>query len=238
MKKGILAALIILFFAACNEKKSNKNLQITGNVEGLKLGILYVQHIKNGVFENLDTIKIDGDSHFEAEFDIKSPEMFYLILYRGLTSSIDDKIPFFVEPGTITINTKLEAFFSKAEIKGSKNQELFEEFRKINAKYTGESLTLMELKLNALRFKKNVSMDSIAVEEQKILKKKYLYGVNFAINNKDYEVAPYITLSELNSINLKYLDTIQKSMSPKVAKSLYGKQLIDFYNARKKAENK
>jgi hypothetical protein len=29
------------------------------------------------------------------------------------------------------------------------------------------------------------------------------------LNNKDYEVAPYVTLSEIYDINLKYLDTIQ-----------------------------
>jgi hypothetical protein len=236
MKKQVVAMLIIFLIVACGEKKSNKNLQISGNIEGLKLGYLYIQHIKNGVYTNLDTIKIDGDSHFEAEFDIKSPEMFYLILYRGITSSIDDKIPFFAEPGKITINTKLDGFFSKAVIKGSKNHALYEEFRKTNAKYTGESLSLMELKLNTIRYKKKVSLDSIAQEEEKILKKKYLYAVNFAINNKDYEVAPYITLSEINNVNLKYLDTIQKSMTPKVAKSQYGKQLIDFYNERKKRE--
>jgi hypothetical protein len=44
---------------------------------------------------------------------------------------------------------------------------------------------------------------------------------------QDYE-APYITLSEIYDINLKYLDTIQKSMTPKVAKSMYGKKLTNF----------
>jgi hypothetical protein len=35
---------------------------------------------------------------------------------------------------------------------------------------------------------------------------------------------------------LKYLDTIQKTMSPKIAQSLYGKKLIQFYKERKKQE--
>jgi hypothetical protein len=55
-----------------------------------------------------------------------------------------------------------------------------------------------------------------------------LYATNFAINNKNFEVAPYIALSEIYDINIKYLDTIQKSMSPKVAKSLYGKKLTEY----------
>jgi hypothetical protein len=47
-------------------------------------------------------------------------------------------------------------------------------------------------------------------------------------------VAPYIALSEIYDINLKYLDTIQKSMSPKVAKSFYGKKLTDYVAKIKK----
>jgi hypothetical protein len=57
-----------------------------------------------------------------------------------------------------------------------------------------------------------------------VIKRKYLYATNFAINNKDHEVAPYIALAEIYDINLKFLDTIQKSMTPKVAQSLYGKK--------------
>jgi hypothetical protein len=37
-----------------------------------------------------------------------------------------------------------------------------------------------------------------------------LYATNFAINNKDYEVAPYIALSEIYDINLKDLKLVTK----------------------------
>ncbi len=63
-----------------------------------------------------------------------------------------------------------------------------------------------------------------------------MYATNFAINNKEYEVAPYIALSEIYDINMKYLDTIQKSMSPKVAQSLYGKKLTEYIAAVKKQQ--
>jgi putative ABC transport system permease protein len=44
------------------------------------------------------------------------------------------------------------------------------------------------------------------------------------------------TLSNIANVNLKYLDTIQKSMTPKVAKSLYGKKLIQLYKERSQIE--
>jgi hypothetical protein len=81
-------------------------------------------------------------------------------------------------------------------------------------------------------------LDEVALmetEQNDILKRKYLYTTNFAVNNGDYEVAPYVALAEIYDINLKFLDTIQKSMSPKVAKSLYGKKLNDYIAERKKA---
>jgi hypothetical protein len=68
------------------------------------------------------------------------------------------------------------------------------------------------------------------------LKRKYLYSTNFAVNHADNEVAPYVALAEIYDINLKYLDTIHKSMTPKVAKSLYGKKLTEYYNERKNSE--
>ena len=79
-------------------------------------------------------------------------------------------------------------------------------------------------------------MDSIEQASSNNQKRKYLFTANFALNHKDFEIAPYLALSEIKDINLKYLDTIQKSMSPKVSKSLYGKQLIMLYNQRLKDE--
>ena len=77
-------------------------------------------------------------------------------------------------------------------------------------------------------------MAKIEEEQNGIIKRKYLYTTNFAVNNGDYEVAPYVALAEIYDINLKFLDTIQKSMSPKVAKSLYGKKLNEYIAERKK----
>ncbi len=72
------------------------------------------------------------------------------------------------------------------------------------------------------------TIDSISAKQDSNIKRKYLFATNFAINNRNYEVSPYIALSEIYDINIKYLDTIQKSMSPKVAQSLYGKKLTKY----------
>lgn len=223
---------------SCNEKQSTKDLVLTGNIKGLKNGTLYIQRIKDTTLVAIDTIKINGDSHFTSEFDLDSPEMLYLFLDRGVTNSLDNNISFFAEKGKMNIETSLDFFTADAKITGSKNQELYDEYRKVMARYVDQDLTLIQKKLMAYKENKVEEMNKIEEEQKSILKSKYLYTTNFAVNNGGYEVAPYVALAEIYDINLKYLDTIQKSMSPKVSKSLYGKKLNDFYAARKKEEAK
>ena len=209
---------------------------LNGNIKGLKSGTLYIQRIKDTLLVPIDTIKIDGDSHFVSEFDLQSPEMLYLFLDRGVTNSLDNNISFFAEKGTMNIETTLDFFTADAKITGSKNQELYDDYRKVMARYVNQDMDLIEKKFKAFKDGKLDEVSKMEEEQKSILKRKYLYTTNFAVNHSDYEVAPYVALANIYDINLKYLDTIQKTMSPKVAKSLYGTKLNEFIAERKKAE--
>lgn len=225
MKKSIIAFVTLILLASCNNNESKTNVHITGNIKGLKKGTLYIQRILKNKLVAIDTIKIDGSSTFESNLDLTSPEMLYLFLDRGVTNSLDNNLPFFAEPGNITIETSLDHYLSDATIKGSKNQEKYEEYKKINTRFSDENLSLIELKFSAIKNKDTKKIDSISLRQESNIKRKYLFATNFALNNREFEVAPFIALSEIYDINIKYLDTIQKSMSPTVAKSLYGKEL-------------
>lgn len=228
-------ALIAILLVACNQTETHGNLHITGNIKGLKKGTLYIQKMVDTALVAIDTIKIDGNAEFKSDLNIDSPEMYYLFLDRGVSNSLDNNLPFFAEAGNITIETTLEHFLSDVKISGSKNQEKYEEFKKIKSRFNDTNLELMETKFNAFKNKNQKTIDSIEVLQDASTKRRYLYTTNFAINNKDFEVAPFVTLSEIPDVNLKLLDTIQKSMTPKVAKSYYGKKLKQFYQDRKKA---
>ncbi len=236
MRKSIIVLLSIVVFASCSEKKSTKNFVLTGNIKGLKKGTLYIQRINDTVLVAIDTIKINGDSHFISEFDLQTPEMLYLFLDRGVSNSVDNNISFFAEKGNIDIQTSLDFFTADVKITGSKNQALYDEYKKVVSRFVDQDLDLIEKRINALKNDKIEEAARIEEEQKGILKRKYLYTTNFAVNHGDYEVAPYVALAEIYDINLKYMDTIQKSMTPKVAKSLYGKKLTDFIAARKRDE--
>jgi hypothetical protein len=221
---------------ACSEKKLENNLHLTGNIKGLKKGTLYVQRVANNKLIALDTIAIDGSSKFETDIELKSPEMLYLFLDRGVSNSLDNNVLFFAEPGNVNIETNLENYIADAKVTGSKNQDLYYEFKKVDNRFQDEELDLIEKKFKAMKSNNAAEAAKVSAKQESNIKRKYLYATNFAINNKEHEIAPYIALSEIYDINIKYLDTIQKSMSPKVAKSLYGKKLTEYIASIKKQQ--
>lgn len=229
MKRTFLALVTAVILASC-AKESPKNLQIDGNISGLKKGTLYIQKLQDTVLVAIDTIELRGNSKFSTSLNIESPEMLYLFLDRGVTNTIDNNLPFFAEPGKMTIDTDLKTFYATAKITGSKNQELYDEFKKVKSRFTETNLDITEEQLNAYKENKKVATQE---RYDANLKRQYLYAINFALNNKDYEIAPYIALSEIPDANIKFLDTIQKSMSEKVAASKYGKMLTTYVEERK-----
>lgn len=238
MKKSIIAFVTLALLASCSKKESTDSLHITGNIKGLKNGTLYIQRVVDTSLVAIDSIKIDGNSAFERDIKLESPEMLYLFLDRGVTNSLDNNLIFFAEPGNINIDTNLDNFIYAAKITGSKNQELYEEYKKINSRFNDENLNMVEAKFKAIKKQDQKAVDSINTKQESNIKRKYLYATNFAINHKDQEIAPYIALAEIYDINVKFLDTIQKSMTPKVAQSLYGKKLTKYVTDIKKQEQK
>ena len=236
MKKSIVIIFTLLLLIACRKEVSKTNLHLTGNIKGLKNGTLYIQRVFDTSLVAIDTIVIDGNSKFETDIDLKSAEMLYLFLDRGVTNSLDNNILFFAEPGTINIDTNLDSYISSAKITGSKNHEKYEEYQKINSRFRDENLDMIQQKFQAMKSGNTNAMDSLNTKQENNTKRKYLFATNFAINHRDYDVSPYIALSEIYDINIKYLDTIQKSMTPKVAQSFYGKKLTEYVAKIKKQQ--
>ncbi|WP_339838001.1 DUF4369 domain-containing protein [uncultured Flavobacterium sp.] len=236
-KKIIALALVIIGLVSCNKKDNDgKNLHLTGNIKGLSQGKLYIQQVQDSSLVVLDSIMIKGDSKFDTYLNIESPEMLYLFLDRGQTNSIDNNLPFFAEPGEMKIETTLNSFFADAKITGSKNQVLYNEFKQMMAKFNDKNMGLVEKELENYKKKNKNSMDSISSEANKLTRKKYLYIANFATVHADREIAPFLALSEIADINVRYLDSIEAKMKPEVAKSKYGKMLKSYIEERKKVE--
>ena len=162
--------------------------------------------------------------------------MLYLSLDRGTTESIDNSIHFFAEPGKMKIETTLQGFYANAKISGSKNQIVYEKYLKIKSNLNDENLDLLEKEIKNKVTKNTSITEEINTKRDKLTIRKYLYTANFALINPKSEVSPYIALTEIPDANLRLLDTINKTLDPKVAQSKYGKRLNEWIKERKATE--
>lgn len=237
MKKIALLVLATLLLAACSSEEE-KNLSITGKVQGLKKGTLYLQKVQDTSLVTLDSVAMTGNETFAFEASIESPQILYLYLNKKDNNIYDDRVMFFAEPGEMIINTTLKQFEADAIIEGSENQKKLMEYQKMMSRFNSRNLELIQESIVAQQEENAASLDSANAEYDQLLRRRYLFTVNFAINNKDLEIAPYLAISEVYDANIKYLDTIYKSLTPEVKESLYGKSLEEFLKERRELEKK
>ena len=103
-------------------------------------------------------------------------------------------------------------------------------------KFSGKQLDLIKEKFDAQKNNNTALLSKLEKEETNLIKRKYYFSTNFAVNNANYEVAPYIALTELYYANIKLLDTINNSLSKKVKATKYGLELADFIKNIKETE--
>ncbi len=233
MKQFSFIVLIAFFLTNCSTPEKKGNVTVSGNIKGLKKGILYLQKVEDTLLVNVDSVIVEGISEFVMTSNVDEPEIHYLYLDKDDGAQYNDRIDFFAEPGEITINTTLSDFEKDVKITGGKNQAKYQEYKKMLERFNQRNLRLMREDYEATKQKDDEKLMENDKAYKQLLRQKYLYTINFAIFNKKLEVAPYVTLSEVYDANVKYLDTVAKSLSPKVRKSLYGKQLIDYIEKRK-----
>jgi len=223
MKKIIVWLLVITGLFACKTEKKNLML-VQGEIKNLKKGTLYLQKMNDTIAVTVDSIALDGLNTFTLSAEVESPELYFL----SLDKSPSKQISFFGEEGTIIINTKLEKFRFGATINGLTNQQLLDEYNEMKSKFSNKRLDLVKADFDTKRLGDSTKIDSIEKLINSLIKRRYYYTTNFAVNNPDNEVSPYLALTELFDANIKLLDTINNSLTPKVKASKYGKKLETF----------
>ena len=230
MKKIGLLLLVVMAVVACSKENEN-TMYVKASVKGLKKGTFYLQKQIDSMIVSVDSISVDGREDFLMTDEVMSPEMYYLTL--GNSSK---RISFFGEKDTVYISSQLDLFGLKAKVKGSANQELLDNLREIQQKFNNQKLDLMKEEFEARKANSQDSIDMVAKKLKNWERKKYLYATNFAVKNADFEVAPYIALTDLFDANIGLLDTINNSLTPRIKESKYGKQLDVYIKKIKKVE--
>lgn len=224
MKRLIFVFTALLVFGSCSDN-SEETLIVTGKIKGLKKGMVYLQHIPDSVLVSVDSVAINGDGNFTFKTNLESPEIYYLYLNKNDNNDINDRITFFAEPGTITINTDWNTFDTTAKITGSESHEKLEEYRKTMSNINKRNIEIMMAAAKPENELAQLNIDSLQNISNRNIQRGYAFAINFALNNKTSFIAPYIAVKEISNANTKYLDSIYNLLPPEVANSKYGEEL-------------
>lgn len=208
----------------CGEKSSENQMTVSGTIDGLKKGKLFLQKIVDSTLVSIDSLELRGEANFTFSQELESPEVFYLYLEKADNNSFNDRITFFGEPGEITIATAWNTFDSALEISGSASHEKFTEFNQMITQFNKRDLELVQATTQV----DSLQWDSLTRLSDANIKQRYRYVLNFALTNLNSPVAPYVVLSQASDANPKYLDSIANSLSTEVAQTKYGRALKEY----------
>jgi hypothetical protein len=195
-------------------------MNVNINIKNFKKGHVYLQKVTDSAIVNIDSIFVKNEKPIIFEYDIESPELFYVNLD---ISKLDNRIEFFGEKGNITIDTSLEKFNSDFKINGSYNDSIYREYLKIIKQFNNKKLDLIELSFNLSKANQVDSLVKVQKNLETLNKSQYLYNLNYVVSNGDRFISPLIAINEFSQASKVIKDTIRKSMSKEVQKSKYGK---------------
>lgn len=218
--RNLFLVLTVIVIFSCTDKPAD--LVISGTIEDLKKGSLYLEKFQDTTMVIIDSVYFNGENTFKFELDLPEPEVLFLRLNKSKNDN--NALAIFADKGEIIVNSSLKNFVFDAEVTGSEQQKVLEEYLKIMSRFNDKNLDIIQDQLQKASADSTYIMD---YEEQysKLVTNKYLYTINFAINHKDSEVSPYLALTEIPNVNTKYLDTIYQVLTPRIKESRYGVKL-------------
>ncbi len=229
MKQFIALGIVFLLLSCATEEKHEFTLK--GNIEGLKKGTVYLQKQQDSTMVTLDSLSINGNPSFELHSDLTEPELLFLKLDKN--DDDDGTVVFFADKGITEISSTLKNFNYDVKIQGSKQQEVLEEYLLMMSKFNDKNLQMIKESLESQRVEDTTKISALQKDFDNLLKRKYLYTINFAVNHKDSEVAPYLALSEISNTSVKFLQQIYDALDESIKDSKYGKELLELIAARK-----
>jgi len=122
------------------------------------------------------------------------------------------------------------------EVKGKKNIKLMENFQSFEKQFISKRDELKGKRSLLIELNEVEKVDSIQRLLETLELKSYLFTANFAINNSESEVAPYLALTKIADAKLPLLESIEEKLTEKVKNTKYGKRFIDYMEKRRKKE--
>ena len=213
--------LFLLFIIGCVDESQKSTISV--DVKGLKKGTLVLKKLSDSSFVKLDSFIVNSGDKINFSVLLDQPEMLFIDLKLNEGSDIKT-LNFFAEKSKMDIVTNLENFGYELVVKGSKNDSIYRNYISLNKKFNDQKLDLFK---RSFEKSKSNDLDSLKIIEDLVVninKRQFLHNANFAVRNSEFELSPYIALTDLYE-SKKILDTIYKSLSARIKNSKYAKQL-------------
>jgi len=222
MNRFSLVICLGLLLFSCSQKEST--MVVTGDIDGLKKGWLYLQKVEDSALISIDSVEIRGSGTFTFENEIEHPELFYLYLNKADNNDINDRIVFFGEKGNISITTSWNRFEADAKITGSKNHEVYSAYLEMMSNFNKRDLELAQA---AFAEKDSLKSDSIEILAERNYVNRYRYLLNFGLTHPSSHVTPYIAITDGSEANPVYLDSIFNILPDSIVNGKYGRVLAE-----------
>ena len=212
--------LLSVFFISCS---STNNFELELEIKGLKKGKVILSKVNDSKGVIIDSVIVKGDNLVKFKNNISEPQILYVDLILNDGNSYKT-LSFFAEQKKIKVISSLDKFGYEINVSGSKNDSLLRDYVAFNRKFNGQKLDLIK---TSLEVNNQVDEDSLAKIDEMLIslnKRQFLYNANFALRYSDFEVSPYIAITDLKE-SKKIMDTIYKSLSDDVKKSKYAENL-------------
>lgn len=221
----IKALILAIILTSC----SNSNeLILDVEIKDLKKGKLILTKLNDSVLYSIDSFNVNGEKNIVFKNELNEPELLFLELYTN-QSKDPFSLSFFAEKGQMKLKTSLDKYGYELKVTGSKNDSILREYIKVNKKFNDQKIDLIK---KSFELKKNNQNDSVIEVDNLLIqlnKRQFLHNANYALRNKDFEISPYIAITDLRESN-KILDTIYKSLNINIKDSKYSKILESILN--------
>ena len=231
MNKLILGISIIALSLFSCEQSPKPNLFVKGKIEGVRKATIYLQKMQDTLLVDLDSVALLGNENFELETYVEEPQLMFLYLKQFGSEEDAEYFDFFAEAGEFQFKLNAEGFNQTIAEKAPENQLKYQTYLATLKRFNDQNLDLISERIQTNE-NDTLAMRTLNEKYASLLRRKYLYTINYAMKNNAHEIAPFLMLSEAYDANKKFLDTVFNSLTPKVRNSKYGKELENLIELR------
>ncbi|KUJ62382.1 alkyl hydroperoxide reductase [Flavobacteriaceae bacterium CRH] len=123
MKK--IALILALCLGITGAQAQDTPVQLKGTVVDTVAKFVYLQKFHNKMFTTIDSVKV-VNGNFSFKTKVKLPE-----LYGLSVNTANNPLYIFLEKGPITVKLSPAKYYNNSVVEGSKSQDLFNEYKKI-----------------------------------------------------------------------------------------------------------